>query len=117
MTTNYARGAKFERQTKVLLEQHGWFVIRSAGSKGLVDLVAIRNGPIVSKGAIILAVGAPRVILVQCRHSTADIGPRRRAELAECAKRLGVEAYFVVGGGRVRGADWVVDWETFRDVF
>ncbi len=40
-----------------------------------------------------------------------------RAELAECAKRLGVEAYFVVGGGRVRRADWVVDWEAFGDVF
>ena len=38
--TNYARGANFERQIKAHLEAKGYFVLRSAGSHGTVDLVA-----------------------------------------------------------------------------
>ena len=35
--------ARYERELKKLLEQHGFFVIRSAGSLSL-DLIAIKNG-------------------------------------------------------------------------
>lgn len=42
--TSYARGADFERTVKKDLEGRGFFVIRSAGSKSPVDLIAIRAG-------------------------------------------------------------------------
>ena len=42
----YRRGADFERKIKKLLEAEGWFVVRSAGSKGLVDLIAVFEGEI-----------------------------------------------------------------------
>jgi len=38
--TNYEKGAKAEREAKKLLEMLGYDVIRSAGSKGMWDLVA-----------------------------------------------------------------------------
>jgi hypothetical protein len=45
MTTNYRRGADVERRVADELVAAGyWPVIRSAGSKGVVDLVGYRNG-------------------------------------------------------------------------
>lgn len=41
---NRARGDYFERRTREALEAAGWFVVRSAGSFGPADLVAIRVG-------------------------------------------------------------------------
>lgn len=38
--TKYSQGANFERKVKKELEALGWFVVRSAGSKGKADLVA-----------------------------------------------------------------------------
>lgn len=43
MATNYRRGYDLERRLRKRLEAKGWFVIRSAGSKTPVDLVAF-NG-------------------------------------------------------------------------
>ncbi|MFE5369219.1 group I intron-associated PD-(D/E)XK endonuclease [Streptomyces mirabilis] len=42
--TNYRRGADFERAVRADLVEHGYEVIRSAGSKTKVDLVAIKTG-------------------------------------------------------------------------
>lgn len=41
MATRYARGRQFEYRVKRYYENKGWFVIRSAGSKGIADIVAI----------------------------------------------------------------------------
>ena len=41
MTSNGARGAEFERQTRDLLREHGYLVTRSTASKGLIDLFAV----------------------------------------------------------------------------
>ena len=38
--SKYSKGADFERKVKHLLEEDGCFVVRSAGSKGIVDLVS-----------------------------------------------------------------------------
>lgn len=40
--TNYQNGAAFERRTSVYLTDEGFFVVRSAGSRSLVDLVAVK---------------------------------------------------------------------------
>lgn len=44
--SQYRRGAEFERATRHALEADGYEVIRSAGSKGKVDLVAFKTGQI-----------------------------------------------------------------------
>lgn len=41
---HYRRGADFERATRTDLRSHGYHVIRSAGSKTKVDLMAIKPG-------------------------------------------------------------------------
>lgn len=41
--TRYGRGATLERRLKKKLEKEGFWVIRAAGSKGVADLVAIKN--------------------------------------------------------------------------
>lgn len=41
--TQYSRGATYERKIKKEYEAMGYYVIRSAGSRGPVDLVAINR--------------------------------------------------------------------------
>ena len=41
---NYRRGADLERAAKKYLEDNGYYVIKSAGSKGVADLVGIKPG-------------------------------------------------------------------------
>jgi Holliday junction resolvase-like predicted endonuclease len=43
MTSHYARGARLERLARASLQRHGYRVIRSAGSKGPVDLAAFNH--------------------------------------------------------------------------
>jgi len=43
---NYRRGADLERAAKHYLEDNGYYVIKSAGSKGIADLVGIKPGEI-----------------------------------------------------------------------
>jgi len=38
----YSKGRRLEYKVKHRLEAKGWYVVRSAGSKGLIDLVAIK---------------------------------------------------------------------------
>lgn len=44
MATPYQRGRSFEYRVKKKLESLGYFVMRSAGSKGEVDLLAVKHG-------------------------------------------------------------------------
>jgi len=41
--TNYHRGRNFEYRVKKYLEEKGYFVVRSAGSHGIFDLIAIEK--------------------------------------------------------------------------
>ncbi len=43
MKTAYRKGRRAEYQLKKKLEDEGWFVVRSAGSRGVVDLVALKD--------------------------------------------------------------------------
>lgn len=40
---NYKRGTAIEYRIKTMLELKGWFVVRSAGSKGVLDLIAVNK--------------------------------------------------------------------------
>lgn len=44
MTTNYQRGAVFERKVARNLEEWGYVTVRSAGSHSPADIVAMREG-------------------------------------------------------------------------
>ena len=46
-TTPKQRGSNFERRVKKWLEERGWTVFRSAGSRSPADLIALRPGIIV----------------------------------------------------------------------
>ena len=41
MSTNYQIGRNFEYSTMSFLRKHGYYVIRSYGSKGMFDLIAV----------------------------------------------------------------------------
>jgi len=55
----YRKGARFERRVKRYLEERGYFVVRSAGSKGKFDLIAVRKE----------IDGNVEVVGIQCRVS------------------------------------------------
>lgn len=73
MTTNYARGAEFERRVKRHLETNGYTVLRSAGSKSPIDLIALKPGAIV---------------LIQCKP-TPRLSPADRESITRIATHVG----------------------------
>lgn len=105
--TNRQRGDYFERQAKATLEAHGWEVVRSAGSLGAYDLVALRRG------------NTPT--LVSCKLG-GRIGPAERTAILDAADRAGARAVVAMRprGGRVliaavlRGTSRLVPLDTLR---
>lgn len=105
--TNRQRGDYFERQVVLTLRAHGWIVVRSAGSLGVADLVALRKG------------NTPT--LVSCKLG-GRIGPAERAALVEAADLAGARAVLAMRprGGRVllaavlRGSSHLVPLDTLR---
>jgi Holliday junction resolvase len=73
--SQYRRGADFERRLKKHLEALGYFVVRSAGSKGLVDLVAF---------------GPEGVYFIQCKL-TGKIKPSDLTDLGDLAMLYGAK--------------------------
>jgi len=73
-STSRAAGDYLERQAREALRVHGWFVVRAAGSHGIEDLVALRNG------------STP--LLVSCK-TNGKIGPQERAQLVESSRLAG----------------------------
>ena len=45
--TNYSRGYAFEQKCAGVLTQDGYFCVRSGGSHGIADLVALKPGQVV----------------------------------------------------------------------
>lgn len=73
MSNGYRLGVALEHRVKQLLERDGYFVVRAAASKGLVDLAAMK----------------PRqLLLVQCKRS-GSLPPAEWNELFDLAARLG----------------------------
>lgn len=71
---NYERGANLERDVAARLRVAGWpVVIRSAGSHGLVDVVAVAAG---------------QLLLIQCKTDGAMTAAARQ-ELCDLADRVG----------------------------
>ena len=79
----YVKGANFERQVKKDLEAVGYFVIRSAGSKGKIDLVAFKSND---------------VRLIQCK-TNGVISKAGRQHLKDMSKNLGIKTYIYEKAG------------------
>src|SRR5262245_32281106 len=84
------RGDYFERQCRTDLESQGWYVMRSAGSFGLYDLVALKDGH--------------KPVLVQCK-ATGKITQRALGHAWVQAAQVG--ASFVLAQRAGRG---VIRW-------
>lgn len=68
------RGDYFERQTRAALEAAGWVVVRSAGSLGPADLVALQSGH--------------TPLLISCKLG-GYVPPEQRRQLADSGKAAG----------------------------
>jgi len=82
---NYRRGAAFERKVRDHLYEQGFtYVVRSAGSHGLADLVAMRRD---------------MWLLVQCKID-GNLPPTERELLVELADDVGARAVMAARGKR-----------------
>jgi len=81
--TNYSNGSAHERRTKEKLEADGYYVIKSAGSRGVADLVAIKRD---------------QILLVQGKLSS-RLDPKDWNQLLTVADEIGALA-IVVGRGQ-----------------
>jgi len=99
MANKYRQGADFERKVRSHLESMGFFVIRSAGSKTKVDLVALRadNSRPYDQRA---------VWFVQCKRSKLP-GPAERVALVECAGRVKATPIVARSLGRGKGIEYL----------
>lgn len=83
--SNASFGHSRERFLARQLQDEGWHVLRSAGSKGEADLIALKAGR------------TPRMIEVKAtaRSPFAGFPPQDRAELLAAAAKAGAEAWLV----------------------
>jgi len=85
--TNYTRGRALEYKVKKIMEDKGYFVIRSAGSHGPVDLQATCGvGPDLS--------GHVRTEswIIQCKTKDNGRSSKEKKNLIKLAKKLGAGA-------------------------
>lgn len=68
---NYQRGRTFEWKVRDALQEDGYDVLRSAGSKTKIDLVAIKPG---------------QILFIQCKRTNGQIPPAEREKLVLLAK-------------------------------
>ena len=71
--TRYARGTAFENKVKGLLISDSYYVIRSAGSKGACDLVALKPG---------------QVLMIQVKKTNPLLPRAERIELVRVAQHV-----------------------------
>jgi len=77
--SNYKRGYAFELRVRKFLESIGFFVIRSAGSHGVADLLAFKRGE------------SKRPLMIQCK-TDGNISSNERKELWNIAQECNCDA-------------------------
>ena len=78
--THYDNGRQFEYKVRNALIADGYEVIRAAGSKGKVDLVAFKQWPTMDTWR------RWHMLFVQCKRRDGNIGVDDRAELLRLAR-------------------------------
>jgi len=84
---NYNRGRNFEHRVKKFFEELGFFVVRSAGSKGAADLVVIKQD---CSGLCC------RVGLVQCKYGCGYINKAELERLKKLCNDLLAAGYVAI---------------------
>ena len=82
----YTRGRAFEYRVRSRLEQQGYVVFRTAGSRSPIDLLAFRDG---------------HALFVQCKSGHRGISRRERIALVDLAVECGAIAAVAERGGVV----------------
>lgn len=90
MATQYSRGVALERAVRAHLRDNGYDVVRSAGSKSPIDLVAIKPG---------------QVVLIQCKLD-GRTSPAEREGLLRIARAAGDVAAPIVAFGTPTHIDY-----------
>lgn len=78
--TNYASGRRLEWKMKGYFQSLGFFVVRSAGSRSPVDLIAI---------------GSNRLLLIQCKSGDSSFTKAEQDDFVNFVHKLGAEAVLV----------------------
>jgi len=86
VSKSYIKGYRFEIRVKRKLEKEGYFVVRSAGSHGPPDLVAI--GPLGT------------IHFIECKVNKDDLTEEERKKLEELAMRYSAKAWLAFREGR-----------------
>lgn len=73
----YSKGAKFEREVIKFLEKKGMYCIRSAGSKGIVDVIALKR-----------YCNTTFVYLIQCKYGNATMSKQDKKKLVDLANEF-----------------------------
>lgn len=93
MATNYQKGRALEYKVRDLFIKHGYFVVRSAGSKGKADLVALKAGH--------------RPVLIQCKSGAVAKREREEAvELHALAESLAAEGVLAAKDAKGKVLMW-----------
>lgn len=87
MSTNYRRGADFERRVQADMERRGWVTVRAAGSHTVADVYAFLNG---------------RIAFIQCKRN-GRLYPKEWNELLDCSDVAGAEPIMAAAGENGRG--------------
>jgi Holliday junction resolvase len=91
MVKKYYKGRKIEYLTRDSLIRDGWFVVRSAGSKGIADLVAIRPSKLDPK--------QPEVALIQCSVGKKPF--KQVKPLLDLCEKLNVTPCLAIKGSKI----------------
>lgn len=101
---NYARGAAFERKVKEFLTSKGFLAVRSAGSHGLVDVIALSPYH-----------GTP--LLIQCKTGKAEMSKADREALRAIADTYQADALIAKPGpGSAIDFHWI-KWDGTLEEF
>ena len=103
---NYRNGAQLERDAQKHLEANGYLCIRSAGSKGFIDVMAVKPG---------------QLLMVQAK-ANGVCPPKERAALLELSSKFdalplvawrdrGVKYRRLIGPGPKEWVPWEADGE------
>jgi len=85
MSSKYVKGRTFENRVRDVLEQRGYYVIRSAGSKGVFDLLAVSS---INQENNCLITSMRHILAIQCKANK-NITAQQRQELITIALRYG----------------------------
>jgi Holliday junction resolvase len=105
--SNYRRGRAFEYRVMDYFRKLGFFVMRSAGSHGPVDLVALKKGSTWVMDDLDVGKRLTQevhVVFIQCK-TDGKMLLEERSSLLELARQVGAKAFVIsISRGSKRGA-------------